>query len=707
MQATANNRQHLDHRLPIAARVQALTAQLTLREKIAQLLHSAPPVPRLQIPAYNWWNECLHGVARAGRATVFPQAIGMAAAFDAPLLGRVAAAISDEARAKHHDALRRGYRGQYFGLTFWTPNINIFRDPRWGRGQETYGEDPHLTARLGVAFVRGLQGKHPRYLKTVATAKHFAVHSGPEALRHSFNAVVSPRDLRETYLPAFRALVKEAGVASVMGAYNRVNGEPCCGSRVLLEDILRREWGFQGYVVSDCWALQDFHQGHRVTAGPAESAALALRQGCDINCGVLYAELVRAVQAGLVTEAEVDRACQRLFTARMKLGMFDPPARVPFARLRPAVVNCARHRRLALQMARESIVLLENRRGLLPLRRDLKQLAIIGPNALNPAALLGNYYGVAPRMTSVLEGLLGQLPAGVQAGYAQGCEPDGSGPLFFGECGREFMKSTEVIIAVVGYTAELEGEENGTRGGAEGDRARYGLPGRQLELLQALRANGKPLVAVVLAGSPVDLSWLRANADAVLFAWYPGEAGGQAIADVIFGDYNPAGRLPITFPKSYAQLPPFTDYRLRGRTYRFMTKPPQYRFGYGLSYTSFRYRRLRLSRGVIRAGDPLSVSVELRNTGARDGDEVVQLYLSAREASVPVPRLHLEGFRRLHLRAGQETTVRFRLRPEQFAAYDDRGRPFIEPGAFRVAVGGGQPADPAANALSAVVRVKL
>lgn len=697
------SRKYLDTTLPIEARVDDLISQMTLREKIAQLLNNAPPIPRLGVPAYNWWNECLHGVARAGRATVFPQAIGMAASFDDALMLKAATAISDEARAKHHAALRVDNREMYFGLTFWSPNINLFRDPRWGRGQETYGEDPHLTARMGVAFVKGLQGHDKRYLKLVATAKHYAVHSGPEKLRHEFDAVVSERDLRETYLPAFEALVKEAKVESVMGAYNRTQGEPCCGSQKLLQRILRDEWGFSGYVVSDCMALQDFHLTHKVTATPEESAAMALRNGCDINCGFLYSKLLEAVQQGLVTEAHVDLAARRLFAARFRLGMFDAETKVPYARIPESVVECAKHRRLSLQMARESIVLLENRKGLLPLRKDRGIYTVSGPNAVDFESMLGNYNGFPSAMATVAEAVVGKAGAGVQVSVAKGCELTGAGPLWMGEVGN-LCRSADANIAVVGYSAVLEGEEGSSL--SEGDRSRYELPAVQLDLLRKLKEAGRPLVVVVLAGSPVDLSWIRENADAVLFAWYPGAMGGEAVADVLFGDYNPAGRLPITFPVSYEQLPAFTEYAMTGRTYRFMTDAPAYRFGYGLSYTSFTYRGLRLSRRSLRAGEPVRVSVTVKNTGKRAGDEVVQLYVGDVEASVPVPRHHLEGFRRVHLKPGQSRVVAFTLKPAALAAYRDDGAPFVEPGDFRITVGGGQPDDPAAAKIATTLTVR-
>lgn len=693
---------------PVEARVADLTARLTLREKIAQLLHASPPIPRLGVPAYNWWNEALHGVARAGRATVFPQAIGMAASFNSALLGRIASAIAVEARAKHHASIRAGLQDEnhnpYFGLTFWSPNINIFRDPRWGRGQETYGEDPYLTARLGVAFVRGLQGRDPLRLKASATAKHFAVHSGPERLRHEFNAEVGERDLRETYLPAFEALVREARVESVMGAYNRTQGEPCCGSYKLLDRILRREWGFQGHVVSDCWALKDFHEGHKVTATPEESVALALKAGCDLNCGDLYAKLLGAVKQGLVSEADIDRALGRLLSVRFRLGLFDPEEKRPYAKTPESAVECAAHRRLALRMARESLVLLENRKGLLPLDRNTGSYVVVGPNAVDYESMLGNYNGFPSALRTVAEAVVAKVGPGIRVSVAKGCELTGSGPVWLGDTAI-WSRRAEVNIAVVGYSAMIEGEE-GCAMEAGGDRTRYELPEVQMELLRQMKAFGRPLVVVVLAGSPVDLSWIRENADAVLFAWYPGAMGGDAIADVLFGDYSPAGRLPITFPVSYDQLPPFEDYAMKGRTYRFMDKEPMYRFGYGLSYTRFEYRKLKLDSDTIRPGQSAGVTVEVRNTGGQAGDEVVQLYVSDLKASVPVPRMHLEGFRRIHLKPGGRKTVRFRLSPAQLSAYDDKGRPCVEPGEFRISVGGGQPDVPASGAQSRILTVK-
>jgi beta-glucosidase len=693
---------YLDASLPVDRRVDDLISRLSLAEKVGQMLHEAPAISRVGVPEYNWWNECLHGVGRAGSATVFPQAIGMAASFDTALLHRVASAISDEARAKHHQALRQGNRGQYFGLTFWSPNINIFRDPRWGRGQETYGEDPYLTGRLGVAFVKGLQGDDPRYLKLVATPKHFAVHSGPELKRHQFNAEVSPRDLYETYLPAFKACVQQGRAASVMGAYNRTNGEPCCASATLLQDILRGRWGFDGYVVSDCGAINDIHEHHRVTRSAAESAALAVRNGCDLNCGWIFGHLLDAVGAGLIDEAEIDAALRRLLCARFRLGMFDSPERVPYASIPAGVVNCSEHRELARQMARESIVLLKNESHLLPLSKEVGCIAVVGPNACEIGPLLGNYYGYSPRMVTLLEGIVAAVSPGTQVLYAQGCELTGDRPIE----SVKWVRQADVIVAALGFSPRLEGEEGevaDSDGG--GDRLHIGLPGRQGELLEALHASGKPVVLVLTGGSPIAVNWAAENVPAILMAWYPGEQGGHAVADVLFGECSPGGRLPVTFVRSLHQIPPFDDYRMAGRTYRFMESEPLYRFGYGLSYSAFAYTNLRLGRDRVGLDETVDVSVDVTNTGGRGADEVVQLYVTDVQASVPVPLRHLEGFKRIHLGPGRTSRVTFALTSDQLAAYDDEGRPFVEPGEFLVSVGGGQPDDPASGAVSTKLTV--
>ncbi|MHB1319248.1 MAG: glycoside hydrolase family 3 C-terminal domain-containing protein, partial [Anaerolineae bacterium] len=607
---------YLDPTRPFEERAQDLVSRMTLAEKVSQMVHDAPEIERLGIPSYNWWNECLHGVARAGVATVFPQAIGMAATWNTALIKRMAVATSDEARAKHHEFVRQGDRRIYKGLTFWTPNINIFRDPRWGRGQETYGEDPFLTSRMGVALVEGLQGDDPKYLKVAATAKHYAVHSGPEADRHHFDAIVSPRDLRETYLPAFEALVREAKVEAVMGAYNRTNGEPCCASPTLLEDILRDEWDFDGHVTSDCWAIRDIWLHHQVAKTAEEGVAMAVKAGCDLNCGEAYLFLIGAVEQGLIEEQTIDISVERLMRTRMRLGMFDPPERVRYTRIPYTVNDSEEHRRLSLEVARESMVLLENGDGILPLK-GAKRIAVVGPNADDPEVLLGNYSGTPSRSVTPLAGIRAAAEArGSTVSFTQGCallDPDESGFAAAVAAARE----ADVVVACLGISQAVEGEEDPRRGWA--DRPDIDLPAVQESLLRALAATGTPLVVVLLNGSALAINWAAAHAQAILEAWYPGEEGGTAIAEVLFGDYNPAGRLPVTFYTGTEQLPPLEDYAMRGRTYRFFEDQPLYPFGYGLSYTTFAYSDLEVSSRV-GPGQAVNVSVRVRNTGALAGD---------------------------------------------------------------------------------------
>jgi beta-glucosidase len=688
--------------LPLEERIDDLIARLPLAVKASQLLYNSPAVPSLGIPEYNWWNECLHGVARAGRATVFPQAIGLGATFDRDLAKRIAEAIALEGRAKHHAAVRAGNRGQYRGLTFWTPNINIFRDPRWGRGHETYGEDPHLTAELGTAFVQGLQGDDPKYLKAAACAKHYAVHSGPEGKRHEFDARVSEQDLFETYLPAFEALAK-AGVESVMGAYNRVNGEPCNGSRRLLADILRRQWGFKGHVVSDCWAINDFHGGHQVTKSAAESAAMAIKAGCDLNCGNAYLHLLDAVDQGLLAEADIDLALRRLLRTRFRLGLFDPPKRVPFAAAKPAAIACPKHRALAREAARKSLVLLKNNNGVLPLRSDHGKIYVTGVNAASIDALLGNYYGINDRLVTVLEGIVGRAPEGTTVEYRLGCllDQETRNPI---DWATGEAKGADVTVAVLGLTGMFEGEEGESLlTAAQGDKETLDLPACQLEFLRKLREAGKPLVLVLTGGSPVivpdDL------ADAILWIWYPGQEGGTAVADVLFGDQAPAGRLPVTFPRSLDQLPPFTDYAIAkaGRTYRYMTGEPQYPFGFGLSYTTFAYNELRLSTETVKADEGIVASVTVANVGDRDAEEVVQLYLCGQEQAGG-PRQKLVGFRRVAIPVGTSATVSFPVTPAQLAVIDERGKPVAVPGRYRLVAAGACPI-PRSEALGAPMPV--
>ncbi|MHC1733242.1 MAG: glycoside hydrolase family 3 C-terminal domain-containing protein [Bacteroidales bacterium] len=827
----------LDTGLSFEKRVDDLVSRMTVEEKAAQLLYTAPAIPRLGVPEYNWWNEALHGVARAGHATVFPQSITIANSWNEELMLDVANAISDEARAKHHEFVRRGDRGIYHGLTFWSPNINIFRDPRWGRGQETYGEDPYLTGRLGLRFVQGMQGTDAKYFKTIATAKHYAVHSGPEPIRHEFNAVVSERDLRETYLPAFRTLVKEGGVYSVMGAYNQFRGHPACANDELY-GILRNEWGFDGYIVSDCWAVSDFYNFQGYAAGPAEAAAMALKAGTDLECGVDYHHLMDALKRGLVTESDIDRAARRVMMARFRLGMFDPDSIVEYARI-PYQANCSDYNRsLARKAAQESIVLLKNSNNTLPLSRDINTIAVIGPNAASHEVLVGNYNGIPKDPVSLLEGIRSKLRPETEVLYAEGSDlapgihnlvpipsryfrtPDGrqgvqgsyyasremkGEPLFtrtddmidfywdndsphpqmpvndfgihwvadlvppvsgtyyigtWGSSGYEIIlegdtllsfysehhaavrgfpmeftagkkyrvevlyrnhggdadmemlwcmprgdmiaqavraaSSADAVVVALGLSPRLEGEEMSVKleGFEGGDRTSLSLPAIQEELLASLLSTGKPVIVVLMNGSPVASQQAFEKASAVLLAGYPGTEGGNAIADVLFGDYNPAGRLPMTYYSSVDQLPPFEEYDMANRTYRYFSGTPLWPFGYGLSYTSFEYSDLTVPEKVT-AGSEVTVSVTVTNTGAMAGDEVVQLYLTDEKASTPRPIRQLEGFRRVTLKPGESSRVAFTLKPEQLSMINGSDRRVIEPGWFILSVGGGQPGTPA------------
>jgi beta-glucosidase len=854
---------HRDPSAPLARRVDDLLGRMTLDEKVSQLMNNSPGIERLGVPAYNWWNECLHGVARAGRATVFPQAIGLAATWDTGLMSRTATAISDEARAKHHEFVRRGKRGIYQGLTFWTPNINLFRDPRWGRGMETYGEDPYLTSRMAVAFIKAMQGDDPKYLKTVATAKHYAVHSGPESLRHTFDAVIDDQLLRETYLPQFEAAVKEGGAWSVMCSYNRVDGKPACASPMLLDSILRKQWGFSGYVVSDCGAVGDIYQFHKYAATAPEGVAQAIRAGTDLDCGTEYVNAGESVRAGLITEADIDRSVRRLIEARFRLGMFDPPEMVRWAAIPLSEVDSAAHRELAWEAARKSIVLLKNDNHALPLSKGLKTIAVIGPNGADTNVLLGNYNGTPSAPVSLLEGIKRKLgsattvlfaqgsdlavnmpsfevvPAtalftsdkpdrqpGLEAQYYASAEFDGKphrprGPSFGGASpanspvpaaiaplftrvdpqvdfqwwdaaprtdmndddfgvgwtgfisapvsgtyqlggsglnafelyfdGRPLVqfdtihhhatyeyapvtmkagqlypirlvmhhylndaemhliwsrpgairagdalaaaRKADAVVLALGLSPRLEGEQmrvpvEGFKGG---DRVQLGIPSIQEDLMRQVMALRKPTVLVLMNGSAVAVNWAREHVPAIVEAWYPGQAGGDAIADVLFGDYNPAGRLPVTFYKSAAQLPPFTDYTMKGKTYRYFEEQPMFPFGYGLSYTTFGYRDLRIAPGAAATGSQVSVSVEVENVGTVSGEEVVQLYLSPKAKVAGRPLRWLAGFQRVALKPGERRTVEYTLAPKQLARVNGDGTYRAEPGTFVVAVGGGQP----------------
>ena len=681
-----------DTNLPAAERAADLVGRMTRGEKVAQTMTRAPAIPRLGVPAYDWWSEALHGVARAGRATVFPQAIALAATFDEGLVGRVADAISDEARAKFNGAQRRGARGRYQGLTFFSPNLNIFRDPRWGRGQETFGEDPLLTARLGVAFINGMQGDRTRYLKTVATAKHLAVHSGPEAERHHFDARPSAHDLVDTYLPQFETAVREARAESVMAAYNRLDGEACVASPTLLSDTLRGKWDFSGYVVGDCGAVDDVFAHHKLVPSRAAAAAAALRAGTDLDCGYAYRTLGDALDAKLATDADLDRAVVRLFAARFRLGMFDPPAMVPWSALGPEVIESPAHLALAREAAARAIVLLENRGGALPLGSGVRRVAVVGPTADNVPVLLGNYRGTPSHPVTLLDGIRAAARArGMTVSYARGAR-------LLDATDRDVAAAVtaatdaDVVIAAVGLDPRLEGEEGkGSEASLNpaGDRTDIALPAPQQRLLEAVAAVGKPLVVVLTGGSAIAAPWAAAHASALLYAWYPGAEGGRAVADVLFGAVSPGGRLPITIYRSTADLPPFADYAMRGRTYRYVEREPLYGFGHGLSYTNFRYTNPSVK--LEARGRAAAVTIELQNVGSRAGAEAVQVYVLPAEPKPYAARRWLAAFTRVSLAPGERHTVRLALPPRALSIVDAGGERRPLTGDVTLAIGGGQP----------------
>ena len=818
-------------------KAEALVAEMTLEEKVSQMSHESPAIERLGIPEYNWWNECLHGVGRAGRATVFPQAIGLAATFDRDQMSKISTIISDEARAKHHEFASRGKRGIYQGLTYWTPNINIFRDPRWGRGMETYGEDPYLAGELAVRFIKGLQGDDPNYFKLVATAKHFAVHSGPEVDRHRFNATPSPQDFLNTYSPHFEKVVKKAGVYSIMCAYNSYNGEPCCGNKSL-SSLLRDDWGFDGYIVSDCWAVRDFYDKgtHEITANKKEASALAVKAGTDLNCGNSYPALVQAVKDGLITESELDISLVRLFVARLRLGLFAPEGDVTYKKIPYDVVDSEKHRLAALETARKSMVLLKNENNTLPLNKNsIKKIAVIGSNANDLEVLLGNYNGYPTNPITPLEGLKRKLPnaevsyavgsklaeglpvfeampasvlftdsslkvsglkgeyfdnikckgkpkhtridktidftwrttppfkdmsydayavrwTGVLSvnktgNYALGGEAFSAMKLFLDgkrlityhnnhhpkkvykyvtlEAGKKYTirfecvqdntehsimrllwespkdnlakeaiaisKDADAIVLCMGISPLLEGEEMKVKvdGFSGGDRVHTKLPKTQTELIKKIQKLGKPTILVLLNGSALSINWENDNIPAIIEAWYPGQAGGTAIADVIFGDYNPAGRLPVTFYKDIKDIPAFSDYKMQGKTYRYFKGEPLYEFGFGLSFTTFNYQNLKMPE-TINSGENFTLSVDVENTGNFDGEEVIQIYVHHLNADELNPHKTLAGFKRTFFKAGEKKEVRFTIDKEQLTSVNKDGKKVILPGEYLISVGSSQ-----------------
>ena len=697
-----------------------LVAQMSLEEKASQLRYDSPAIPRLGIPAYNWWNEALHGVARAGVATSFPQAIGMAAAFDEKLLRTIGDAVATEGRAKYNEYAKHNDRDIYKGLTFWSPNVNIFRDPRWGRGHETYGEDPYLTSRLGVAYVEGLQGteetegEKKEYLKTAACAKHFAVHSGPEGVRHEFNAVAGKKDMYETYLPAFEACVKEGNVEAVMGAYNRTNGEPCCGSNTLIREILRGEWGFRGHFVSDCWAIKDFHEHHCVTKTPEESAAMALKAGCDVNCGVTYLHLLKAHAQGLVTEEEITQAAERLFTTRYLLGCFD---RNEYDDIPYEVVECREHLELAQKIAREGMVLLKND-GTLPLKKDrLKTIGVIGPNADSRRALVGNYHGTSSRYITMLEGIQDAAGEEVRVLYSEGChlyKDRVEGLAWRQDRISEALtvaEHSDVVVLCLGLDETLEGEEGDTGNNyASGDKVDLQLPESQRELLEAVAGCGRPVVLCVLAGSAVDLSFADEHVNAILQVWYPGARGGKAAADILFGTCSPSGKLPVTFYRDLDGFPTFEDYSMKGRTYRYLEKAPLYPFGYGLTYGRVAVKSASLAdasvSGRAEADRDIAVKAVLENAGEYDTDEVLQAYIHAEDSAFAPLHPSLCAFARVSLKAGETREVSLTVPASALTIVDEEGRRYVDGKRFSLYVGTSQPDDRSA-ALTGMRPVKI
>ena len=678
---------YLDSSRDPSERAMDLTARLTLSEKCSLLMYHSPSIPQLGVAEYNWWNECLHGVARAGKATVFPQAIALAATFDTELVFQVADVISTEARAKYMAARRKDNLGQYSGLTFWTPNVNIFRDPRWGRGQETYGEDPLLTSVMGAAFVQGLQGNNPHYLKTSACAKHFIVHSGPEAGRHHFNAMPTEADFYNTYAPAFKALV-DAGVESVMCAYNRTWNEPCCGSSPLLHDLLRTKWGFNGQIVSDCWALDDMWLRHQVVNSELEAAALAARAGTNLNCGSIYHFLPEAVEKGLITEGIIDSLLQPVLITRIKLGMFDPDSVSPWRNTSPDTVNCLNHRQLAYKAALESCVLLQNTNHILPLDESkLKNIFITGPTAAEVDALLGNYNGFSGKLTTVLEAIINHLDAGTMADYSRGCLLSGDS-VFHGFWQAGFA---DVIIASMGNTRLLEGEDGDAMlSNHGGDRIELGLAGNQIEFLRLMREKypEKPIIVVVTGGSAIDISAIQPFADAILLAWYPGEQGGNAVADLIFGDENPSGKLPVTFYKSVNDLPPYDDYSMQGRTYRYFSGETLFPFGYGLSYADFEYISATSNRTEYEAGEEILLTVTIKNTSVLKGAEVVQVYCDYPISGDAAPNKSLIAFARVEILPYSVQSVDFVIPIENFRLWDGNLNDYqVSKGTYHLMVG--------------------
>lgn len=677
----------------IEQQIDSLLAQMTVEEKCWQMTNDAPGIPRLGILPYNWWNESLHGVARNGKATVFPQSIGLGATFDTELVFRVANAISDEARAKFNITQQAHNYSQYAGLTFWSPNVNIFRDPRWGRGMETYGEDPYLTSKLGVAFVKGMQGNHPLYLKTSACAKHYAVHSGPEALRHEFDASPTTKDLYETYLPAFKALVTEGKVDAVMGAYNRVYGESASASKLLLIDILREKWNFQGHVVTDCGALDDIQLYHKITRNAVESAALAALNGANLNCGTTYQYLPEAIKQGLISESKIDSLLRPLLRTRIRLGILGENSNNPYSQIGDSAICSPIHQNLAREAAQKSMVLLQNNNAL-PLAPNTKTIFITGPFAADINVLLGNYYGLSADCHTFLEGIVDGAPASTTINYKQGIMPatPNINPIDWvtGEAA-----ASDAVIVCLGISNLLEGEEGeAIASDYKGDRLSLDLPQHQIDFLEKIYnfPNRKARVIVVLTGgSPILLNKIAQLSDAIIMTWYPGQAGGLALADILFGKVSPSGKLPVTFPVDEEQLPDYENYSMKGRTYRYMIEKPMYPFGFGLTYSKFGISDLVLNTNKIQKGDCIKVNFHVKNTGFYKTDEVLQLYMTMPGAGVDNPLYSLKSFRRITLEPQEERLMEFEITPDMMETITANGVPIIRPGKYKVTIGNSSP----------------
>lgn len=675
--------------LPIDVRVNDLVSRMTLEEKVSLMMYNAPQIDRLEIPAYNWWNECLHGIARSEeKTTVFPQPIGLAATFNPKELQKSAEMISDEGRAVYNLSVKKGNTAKrYTGLTFWTPNINIFRDPRWGRGHETYGEDPLLTAEMGIAMTKGLQGNDPNYLKLSACAKHFAVHSGPEPLRHEFNATADEHDLYDTYLPAFYRLIKEANVSGVMCAYNSFKGQPCCGSNLFLRKILLHDWKFNGYITSDCWAISDFIYGHKTHKDSISASSDAVLHGTDLECGNVYRSLTEAVEAGMITEDQIDISLKKLLKIQFRLGMFDPQDKVPYSKIGAEVLESKPHQQQALKMARQSMVLLKNEKQLLPLSSKIKKIALLGPNANNGTTQLGNYNGIPSKNTTLLDAL--RAEKGIEVVYDSISDFITLQPGIDLQHYAEKYKDVDLIIYAGGISALLEGEEGDTgnvEGFYGGDRTTINLPAVQTQVMQMLQKSGKPMIFICMSGSAIAFNWESQHIPAIIQAWYGGQATGTALADILFGRYNPSGKLPITFYRSDSDLPAIEDYSMKNRTYRYFNGDVLYPFGYGLSFTKFKFKRLNVPQEV-QIGDTISISTEVVNMGKSAGEEVVQLYLSHKDIAPEAPNSQLVGFQKVMLQPGERKIVHFKLSPRNLAYVDETGGVNTMPGKIKVYIG--------------------